>query len=202
MKTAVASLVVAFLGMISLVSSALAGSTGTISSKGPFVDAAIYSVDSSGNTTEIYVDASTATDHQPGGPPAGSTFVFAEYVVFDTTGALIDYGYGYIDGSFTVAKKLTSGSVTASGTVYSAVDGSAHTVDLSLTLTPSGPSSTESYVEHFSIGPVKYVYKFSGTDQPAIASGDASLDGVDLGSFSQYWADLGTSKSSQLQIGG
>jgi hypothetical protein len=85
MKTTLASIVVAFVIMVSLASSAFAQvSSGTISSKGPYVDADIYSTDPNGIYREIYVDASTTTDHHPGGPPAGSPFVFVIYFIEDT----------------------------------------------------------------------------------------------------------------------
>jgi hypothetical protein len=203
MRIRVASIVgaVAFLVVMSLVPSAMATSTGTVSSKGPFLDADIYSVDSNGIYREIYVAAGTTTSHQPGGPPANSPFVFVEYVVVDTTtNTLLDVGGGYIDGTFTVAKFFGSGSVSASGTVYSFIDGSAHTVSVDLSLTASGSPSENSYVEHFSVGTIKNVFKFSGTDQPATATGDASLDDVDLGSFSENYADLESSKSSTLMV--
>ncbi|HWE39851.1 MAG TPA: hypothetical protein VG406_25095 [Isosphaeraceae bacterium] len=174
-------------------------SSGTVSSKGPFLDADIFSVGSDGVYREIYVDAGASSNHQPGGPPAGSAFVFVIYVTQDASGNF-DEGFGLIDGTFTIDKKLTSGSITASGTVYSLFDGSPHTVSVSLDLTPSGPALDESYVEHISVGTLKIVNKFSGTDVPATASGDGSIDGVDLGSFSEYFADLGSSKSSTLTI--
>jgi len=182
-------------------SAALAqASSGTISSKGPFVDADIYSTDSNGIYREIYVDASTSTNHQPGGPPANSSFTFVEYFTYDSNTGSYDAGYGYIGGTFKVAANLASASLTASGTAYSVYDNSPHTVTLDLSLTASGPKMTESVVEHFSVGPVKYVNKFMGTDQPATAAGDATLDSVDLGTFNQYFADIGSSKSSQLTI--
>jgi hypothetical protein len=174
-------------------------STGTVSSKGPILVADIFSVGTDGAYREIFVEAGTTTDHQPGGPPAGSSFIFVIYFTVDAAGNS-DEGAGYIDGSFAIDKHLTSGSVTASGAVYSSVDGSPHTVSLGLDLAPSGPAIDESYVEHRSMGTLKLVTKFSGTRVPATATGDAALDGVDLGDFSQYSAELGSTRSSTLTI--
>jgi hypothetical protein len=202
MKITLASVVVAvaFLVVMSLAPSAMATSTGTVSSKGPLLDADVSSTDSNGIYREIFVEAGTTTSHTPGGPPANSPFVFVEYFYSDPNTGVFDAGSGFIDGTFTIAKNLTTGSVTASGTAYSFYDGSAHTVTVDLSLTASGSAFTESYVEHRSVGTIKNVFKFSGTDQPATATGDASLDGVDLGSFTSNFADLQFTKSSVLTV--
>jgi hypothetical protein len=203
MKTTLASVAVALLLVMSLASPAMAGSSGTISSKGPFTEADIYSVDSSGIYREIYVYASTSTDHQPGGPPAGSLFAYVIYLVVDTnTNTLIDEGSGLVDATPVVGKKLGSASVTAAGTAYSFIDNSAHTVSVDLNFTADSPVETESYVLHFSVGSAKLVEKFTGSivDSSSATTGDATLDGVDLGSLSVYFSDFGVTKSSALTV--
>jgi hypothetical protein len=203
MKRAFASIAVAFLSVVSLAQSALAGSSGTVSSKGPFAEADVASIDSKGIYREIYVFASTSTDHQPGGPSAGSPFAFAVYVVVDTnTNTLIDEGIGTIDATFSVAKKLGSASISASGTILSLFDNSPHTVTVDLSLTADAPAETASEIVHITVGTAKIVQKFNETfvDSSNATTGDASLDDVDFGNFTTFFSDFGVSKSSMLTV--
>jgi hypothetical protein len=203
MKTTLASVAVALLLVMSLASPAMAGSTGTVSSKGPFTEADIYSVDSKGIYREIYVYGSTSTDHQPGGPPAGSLFAYVVYLVIDTnTNTFIDEGIGIVDATPVVGKKLASATLTASGTAYSFVDNSPHTVTVDLDFTADSAVETESYVEHISVGTAKVVVKFAGSivDSSSATTGDATLDGVDFGSLNVYFSDFGVTKSSLLTV--
>jgi len=200
MRIKIAVVAAAFLTVMSLDSAAQAqASSGTISTKGPFAEADIFGVDSSGIYREIYVFSSTSTNHSPGGPSTGSAVTYAYYLIVDAnTGTFLDEGFGYLDGTLTVGKKLDSASLTATGTATSFFDSSTHSVDVDLTFTPSGPLQTTSYVEHVSFGTIKFVVKFAGTLANALLSGSASLDDVALDTV--YFADFGSSKSSQLTV--
>ena len=199
MKMKFAAIAAALLALVSMAPSALAqASSGTISTKGPYAEADIYSTDASGIYREIYVYSSTATTKQPGGPPAGSAVTYAYYIISDTNTGAFDEGFGYINGTLTEGKKFSSASLVASGTLVSFFDGSAHAADLSLDFTPSGPAENVSYVEHISFGTLKFVFKFAGTFVRASLGGSASLDGVGLDS--EFFADFGSTKSSSLTI--
>ena len=149
MKMKVAAVAVAMVALVSLVPSTLAqaASSSTISTKGPFAGADIYSIDANGICREVYVYSSTVATKSPGGPAVGSAVTYAYYYVVDTTTSpetILDAGFGYIDGTLTVAKKLTSASLSASGTLTSFVDSSSHSVAADLDFTPSGPAQVES----------------------------------------------------------
>ena len=177
-------------------------SSGQINSKGPFVEADIYSYDADGIYREIYVYTSTTTDHQPGGPPYNSTFAIVFYDIYNTITGQYDFGSGFLDApTLSVDKKLVFGSLNASGTAYSFIDGSAHTVSLALRFAPNGPQITSSGIRHFTVGSMKYTNKYSATYYNAPPTGNASLDGFDFGNFGTNFADYGIAKSASLTIG-
>jgi hypothetical protein len=202
MKTKVLAVAASLLTLMSLAPAALAqASSGTIATKGPFAEADIFSVDASGILREVFIFSSTSTDKSPGGPATGSAVTGAFYLIVDTnTDTLLDEGSGFIDGTLTVAKKLTSASLSASGTLTSFIDGSEHDIAVDLAFTPNGPPENESDIQHISFGTIKLVNKFSGTFVPADLTSDssASLDGVALDSLSS--AEFGSTKSSTLTI--
>src|SRR5262245_52992865 len=142
MRTKFAVMAAALLALVCLAPAARADSTGTISTKGPYAEADVYSIDANGIYWEVYVYSSTASNKAPGGPATGSAVTYAFYVIYDTNTGAFDEGFGYIDGTLSVDKKLTSASLSASGTLTSFFDGSTHSVDLDLDFTSDGPAET------------------------------------------------------------
>jgi len=186
------------------VSRAAGASTLHFSFKGQFAEAAFDSVDSSGCVeTFVFVQGVNGTVKETG-HPAVSSMAFVVIDQFDIcTGTETLFAVGEATlaaGEFQIDKMLRTATLNATIEVSDVVSGTSFPVDISVSWTGVGATTTQK--DHVQIrGPdFKVNFRFTGTFRDATALGTVSDGTTNFTPESAVFADMGSVKQGEVDI--
>jgi len=186
------------------VSRAAGASTLHFSFKGQFAEAAFDSVDSSGCVeTFVFVQGVNGTVKETG-HPAVSSMAFVVIDQFDIcTGTETLFAVGEATlaaGEFQIDKMLRTATLSATIEVSDVVSGTSFPVDISVSWTGVGATTTQK--DHVQIrGPdFKVNFRFTGTFRDATALGTVSDGTTNFTPESAVFADMGSVKQGEVDI--
>jgi hypothetical protein len=189
---------------VTSVSGAAGASTLHFSFKGQFAEAVFDSVDPSGCVeTFVFVEGINGTVKEAGKPAVSSTAVITidQFDFCTGTETLFAVGEATLAaGEFQIDKMLTTATLNATIEVSDFVSGTSFPVDVSVSWTGVGATTTQK--DHFQIkGPdFKVNSRFMGTFRDATASGTVSDGTTNFTPESAVFADMGSVKQGEVDI--
>jgi hypothetical protein len=165
------------------------------------------SVDPSGCIqSRATVALANRSDKVPGGPAvASSTALILGVTRYDICSStyLVNaqvFGVPIPSGMFQVEKKLSGATIHGSVEVCDFVTGACLPMNVSLTVTPAGETTTVHQVTRWNDGTTKYTYTTDQISQPASATGSITYGGFEYVQGEPIVGVLGTFKSRQVAV--
>jgi len=185
------------------VSGAAGASTLHFSFKGQFAEAVFDSLDPSGCVeTFVFVEGVNGTVKETGHPTVSSMAVITidQFDFCTGTETLFAEGQATLAAGEFQIKMLTTATLNATIEVFDFVSGASFPVDVSVSWTGVGATTTQK--DHFQIkGPdFKVNSRFMGTFRDATASGTVSDGTTNFTPESAVFADMGSVKQGEVDI--
>jgi len=185
------------------VSGAAGASTLHFSFKGQFAEAVFDSLDPSGCVeTFVFVEGVNGTVKETGHPTVSSMAVITidQFDFCTGTETLFAEGQATLAAGEFQIKMLTTATLNATIEVFDFVSGASFPVDVSVSWTGVGATTTQK--DHFQIkGPdFKVNSRFMGTFRNATASGTVSDGTTNFTPESAVFADMGSVKQGEVDI--